>query len=134
MLTPNLAIATALALGWALTRSRRGSRVDAFGSRRGLRGALAALSVVALLMAADPAIRDELAWQEPREPSALEAASLYLRSLPGEADGGVLTKWDYGHTVLAIGQRPSSRLASARGPARRGSARSARRCTATSPS
>ena len=68
----------------------------------------AAAALITLLSLSDPEIRASLRWREARDPSALEAASLFLRDLDAAPSdtSGVLTKWDYGHTVLSVAGRP----------------------------
>lgn len=99
LLTVNLAVCAALAGAWAAAwiARRSGPRV-AFG----LGGAL-----LALWLAVDPVTRAALVWHAPREPSALEAASLYLRrhaSVPPRA--GVLAPWEWGNTIVSLARLP----------------------------
>ncbi len=110
-LTPYYAVVTGFAFarvaealaGWAapaLARLRSG--LAAAGKPAFVLGAL-----MLVVLAPDRVIREELRWDAVREPTAIEAAALFLRSQPPEPGReGALAAWYYGHTVRVLGQRP----------------------------
>jgi asparagine N-glycosylation enzyme membrane subunit Stt3 len=111
VLTPYYAVVTGFALAWgaeALARraapglARLRSELAAAGKPAFVLGAL-----MLVVLAPDRVILDELRWDAVREPTAIEAAALFLRSHPPEPDReGALAAWYYGHTVRVLGKRP----------------------------
>jgi len=101
----NLSIAWGLAAFGIieLARTRWGTRKPEM--------ALTALAACALLLLgmADPASRKRLIVAEPRDPSAIETAGLFLRDVPRDdtlGAEGVLTDWEFGHSIIWISKRP----------------------------
>jgi asparagine N-glycosylation enzyme membrane subunit Stt3 len=111
VLTPWYAVVAGSAMAWLAGRLVRWTN-ERFGAegqappvfaRQGV--ALAALLLAVL--APDRVIQQELAWESPRRPTAIEAASLFLRerSVPNDPRG-VLAAWYYGHTIRVLGAHP----------------------------
>jgi hypothetical protein len=105
VLSANYAVCLALALSWGLEQL---SRVLERRALPATRTPVALGAALALLCLADPAIRDELRWHGARPLTAIEEVSLFLaRESRAEEDApGVLARWDYGHTILHLADRP----------------------------
>jgi hypothetical protein len=100
LLTVNVAISWALSLVWlAELVAARAPRLRPGWIWAGFFG---------LCILSDPLTSERLRWLPARNPSALEAASFYLRDLPGprDADTGVLAPWDWGNTLVSISGWP----------------------------
>jgi hypothetical protein len=117
----NLALASGLAIVWLAERtaSALATKLDERPAQAADRSSdarvmgLVLTCFIALLVLADPALRERLVWADPRAPSAAESAWLYIADLDGESDaqggagerGGVLAPWDFGHDAIWLADR-----------------------------
>jgi hypothetical protein len=110
ILSANYAVCLALSLGFAAEKAHHfvSPRFHAMP-----RPAVVLFACLAALYMLDPAIRDELRWHESRDPTAVEAVSLFLANdrqqeeiAGAQTQSGVLANWEHGHTLLRVGERP----------------------------